>query len=91
MPRSAVGLNELLGRNTKGTDMSLTPYDNLERRELAKVRSGELRIVSSKRARKLRRRGEQVWWSHGACALVWSPWWTRKDGITLMDQLRHLN
>ena len=64
--------------------MSLAPYDNLERRELAKVQSGELRIVSAKRARKLRQRGERVWWSHGLQARVWSPWWARKDGITLL-------
>lgn len=67
--------------------MSLAPYDNLERRALEKVRSGEWRIVSAKRARKLRRRGELVWWSHGACARVWSPWWVRKDGIMLMKPL----
>lgn len=63
--------------------MSLAQYDNLERRELEKVRSGEWRIVSAKRARKLRRRGERVWWSPGVCARVWSPWWARKYGITL--------
>ena len=67
--------------------MSLEPYDNLERRDIAKVQSGEWRIVSAKRARKLRRRGEPVWWSHGVYALVWSPWWARKDGITLMKPL----
>jgi len=67
--------------------MSLAPYDNLERAELAKVASGELRIVCSKRARKLRRRGERVWWNYGVCALVWSPWWGRKDGITLLAPL----
>lgn len=67
--------------------MSLAPYDNLEREHLARVASGEWRIVCPKRARKLRRRGERVWWSHGACALVWSPWWARKDGIRLMKPL----
>lgn len=67
--------------------MSLAPYDNLERREIAKVQSGEWRIVSAKRARKLRRRGERVWWSNGVQGLVWSPWWARKDGITLMNPL----
>jgi len=67
--------------------MSLAPYDNLEHREIAKVQSGEWRIVSAKRARKLRRRGERVWWSHGAQAPVWSPWLARKDGITLMKPL----
>lgn len=68
--------------------MSLAPFDNLERREIAKVQSGEWRIVSAKRARKLRRRGERVWWSHGVQELVWSPWWARKDGITLMKPLQ---
>jgi hypothetical protein len=67
--------------------MSLEPYDNLERREIAKVQSGEWRIVSAKRARKLRKRGERVWWSHGVYARVWSPWWARKDGITLLNPL----
>ena len=67
--------------------MSLAPYDNLERREIAMVQSGEWRIVSAKRARKLRRRGERVWWSSGVYARVWSPWWARKDGITLVKPL----
>ena len=67
--------------------MSLAPYDNLERREIAKVQSGEWRIVCAKRARKLRQRGERVWWSHGVHARVWSPWWARKDGITLLQPL----
>lgn len=65
--------------------MSLAPYDNLERREIAKVQSGEWRIVCAKRARKLRQRGERVWWSYGVHARVWSPWWARKDGITLLQ------
>lgn len=64
--------------------MSLSPFDNLERRDIARVHSGEWRIVSAKRARKLRKRGELVWWSYGAQAYVWSPWWARKGGIMLM-------
>lgn len=67
--------------------MSLAPFDNLERREIAKVQSGEWRIVSAKRARKLRRRGERVWWSAGVYARVWSPWWARNEGITLVTPL----
>lgn len=64
--------------------MSLAPFDILEHRELARVQSGELRIVSAKRARKLRKRGEYVWWNYGICARVWSPWWARADGATLL-------
>lgn len=64
--------------------MSLAPFDILEHRELARVQSGELRIVSAKRARKLRKRGENVWWNYGICARVWSPWWARADGATLL-------
>ncbi len=67
--------------------MSLSPYDHLEQAEIAKVASGELRIVCPKRARKLRRRGERVWWNSGVCALVWSPWWARKGEIILLNPL----
>jgi len=53
--------------------MSLAPYDNLERRELERLAAGELRLVHSQRARKLRKLGEYVWWNYGVCGLVWEP------------------
>lgn len=64
-----------------------TKLTQSQRRDIAKVQSGEYRIISAKRARKLRRRDERVWWSNGVQGLVWSPWWARKDGITRMNPL----
>ena len=55
--------------------MSLVPYDNLERAELARLVTGELRIVHAQRKRKLRKRGERVWWNNGICEWVWTPPW----------------
>lgn len=49
-----------------------TKLTQSQRRDIAKVQSGEYRIISAKRARKLRRRGERVWWSNGVQGLVWS-------------------
>lgn len=40
--------------------------------KLAKVRSGEWRIVHSQRARKLRRKGVRVWFDTDLDALVWA-------------------
>lgn len=37
------------------------------------VRNGQLRIVSAKRKRKLRRKGVRVWWHAVLSAWVWSP------------------
>ena len=40
---------------------------------LRRVQAGELRIVHSQRARKLRRRGVRVWWSSYFGAYLWEP------------------
>lgn len=39
--------------------------------DLEKLRAGELRKVSAKRARKLRKAGHSVWWSSELSAYVW--------------------
>lgn len=39
--------------------------------KLARLRSGELRIVGVQRKRKLRKRGVSVWWDADLRALVW--------------------
>jgi hypothetical protein len=40
---------------------------------LRRVRAGELRIVHSQRARKLRRRGVRCWWEPYFAAYLWEP------------------
>ena len=44
-----------------------------EKRVLARVRAGELRIVHSQRKRKLRKKGIRVWWEDSIGAYVWEP------------------
>jgi hypothetical protein len=46
---------------------------NREQQKLEKVRSGELRIVSNVRKRKLRKKGRHVWFDRDLWAWVWSP------------------
>lgn len=50
-------------------------FDELEARDLARLKSGELRMVCAQRARKIRRSGRSVWWSHGLRSWVWTPPW----------------
>jgi len=44
-----------------------------EMERLALLRAGALRLVGRQRARKLRRRGERVYWDPDLGRLVWEP------------------
>ncbi len=46
--------------------------------DLVRLRAKSYRIVSSRRARKLRKRGESVWWSVELDSYIWEPQETKK-------------